>query len=102
MASQSNRNTLHLLVRILGLTGVVVAIVGLVLWTYYDDLVLLLLADTQAGSQLPVGMLLTIGGAALAAVALLVEIVALFRIMFSRRGAVGGNVALQALIATAL
>lgn len=75
-------------IRLAGLTGLGIILVGLILWASLDH-------------WLP-GVLVTLLGAGLLGFALVVEIKKLLEVVLSRRGAVGGNVALQVLLATLL
>src|SRR6516165_9804756 len=87
MAIRFDRNFWHLLTRLAGLTGAMAAVVGLVLMNVYDE---------------EVGLIVTAGGAGLAGLALLVELAALLRVALSNRGAVGTNVLLQIVLASAI
>lgn len=77
----------HLLARLIGLTGLVVAIAGLVIWHEADE---------------ELGQMLTYIGGGMAAFGLLVELIAVVALLLSRRGAMGSNVLVQVLIATLL
>jgi len=77
----------HFLLRVAGVTGFFAAVVGLVLWL---------------AMGVPDGMYVAAGGGALVALALLLDIPTLLRGTMSKRGAVGGTVVLQILLAIAL
>jgi hypothetical protein len=77
----------HLIVRVLGATGLLVAGVGL---------------NAYAATGKEWGLELAIGGAVAVALALLVEVRGIVALAFSRRGALGFNVFLQILLAAAL
>src|SRR5262245_30462588 len=83
----SAKSVSHFLVRFLGLTGLMVAIVGLVLWQVAEE---------------PLGEIITYCGAALFGLYVLVDLAVFVRLSFSRRGAMGFNVGLQVLLAAAL
>lgn len=87
MALSERRSTTHFLFRLTGLTGLVVAIVGLTLWQ-------------AIGTEC--GRLVALVGGGLFALGLLGEIPGLIDASRSRRGAVGGSVILQILLATVL
>lgn len=96
---------LHFLIRLLGITGLLVGGVGLALaflgmdlssWQVVQDS--LNAGDVRA--QVAVGLLA--GGALVVVLALLVEIVAMSRLVAGRRSALGANVVLQITLATAL
>jgi uncharacterized coiled-coil protein SlyX len=74
----------HLLSRLSGMTGVVVGVIGLIIWLETAD---------------EVGSTLALIGLGLALLALLVELRGLTRLVRSRRGAMGSNVFLQVLLA---
>ena len=78
----------HLLLRLAGLTGLMAAAVGLVIW--------LSLGETFLGK------IVFFAGAGLLVLALLGEIGGIFGLLVSRRGAVGVNVALQIVLAGVL
>ncbi len=84
----SKNTTNHFLMRLAGLTGFMAVIVGLVLW--------LAIGTGTAG------MVVTLVGAALLVVALLVELKGVMGAVFSQRGAMGSNVALQVVLALLL
>jgi hypothetical protein len=81
-------STLHLLFRLVGLTGVMALFVALVLWS------------VMPGDELPwqVGM----GGAVAVALALLFEIRGVAGLFSSRRAALGSNILVQVILATTL
>lgn len=83
-----NFSLAHFLIRITGLSGLMAAMVGLVLWL-------------AIGPE-PVLVVLTLGGASVVALALLVEVKALVGAVMSQRGAMGSNVALQIILAVIL
>jgi hypothetical protein len=100
---------LHFLVRFLGLTGAVCALVGLVLlepasWQAIEDVVV----NTVTGTVVPqvdakgIGAYLLTGGAAAVALALLVEALVILFGVAGRRSAFGFNAVLQAAMAAAL
>jgi hypothetical protein len=98
----------HFLLRLLGLTGLLVAAVGLVLLTVYHQAPLDNGAEpdavqpwTLAWLEEP-GVYLTLGGSALAGLALLVELGVGLYFLSGRRGAFGSNVAVQIALAVAL
>ncbi len=90
MALKSRFSGLHLLFRMLGLTGLIVLVVALVLWkalpAEHEELIL------------KIGY----GAAAAVALALLVEIRGVAGLFGSRRAALGSNVLLQVLLALVL
>jgi hypothetical protein len=98
----------HLLLRLVGLTGLMVAIVGLVLVAV--DREIPSESSESATVTLPwmsislkeLGEYLTIGGAILAALALLVELRLGLGLIAGRRGAFGSNVLIQTALAAAL
>src|SRR5687767_11585 len=77
----------HFWVRLAGLTGALLLVVGLVVIASADG---------------PAGLILAVLGGALAAVAVVVEVKAAADLFRSRRGAVGSNVLLQVLLAVVL
>lgn len=90
MALKSRFAGLHLLFRMLGLTGLMAVIVALVLWTS--------LPSEYQGLALNIGY----GGAAALALSLLVEIRGVISMFGSRRAGLGSNVLLQGLLAVLL
>jgi hypothetical protein len=96
---------LHFLVRVAGLTGLVVAGVGLFL-SYLDGLLsweALRSAAEGTSPQSPgLDLALLLGGAAVFAAALLVELLVVLRLVAVRRGAFGFNVGVQVLLAVVL
>jgi hypothetical protein len=98
---------LHFLIRLLGVTGLLVAVVGLVLarqddllgsWQTFAD-------EAQRAIDLgkgPVSVFLVLGGAAAFAVALLVELLLGLGVLAGRRSALGANAVVQIVLATAL
>jgi hypothetical protein len=85
--NKSHWTLLHLICRLAGLTGLAVGVVGLVLRQEYDA---------------EIGTMVALVGGGLLAIPLLVEIVLICRTALSARGAMGGNVALQVVLAMAL
>ncbi len=86
--TRTNRQWLHLLARLIGLTGVVVGVVGLVAWLSLG--------------VVDIGRALAAVGAGGVAIAVLCEIPGLFGAASSKRGAVGFNVLVQIALATLL
>jgi hypothetical protein len=94
---------LHFVLRVLGLTGALAACAALILLAPADANALWSAAQ-QAGADSFTGVVatVTLAGAALAALALLVELLAVMRVVAGRRSAFAFNAAVQGLLAVAL
>src|ERR1700722_3807407 len=85
---KSSSSMWHLLSRLAGLTGLMAALVGLAVWK-------------SLGEEF-IGLTILIAGGCVVALAMLVELRGLTRLVGSRRGAVGFNVLLQIVLAIGL
>jgi hypothetical protein len=90
MALKSAYSGLHLLFRMLGLTGLMTLVVAAVLWASLPE------------EHQDVALMMGLGGAAAVILALLVEMRGVVHLFGSRRAALGSNVILQVLLAAVL